>query len=363
MEPGQVPTVSRRQRQREFMERAAERAAAKRRARLRDLRQRRDALLAAKDALQGLSEAGGHPDAIRLRPGFVCLAEPRPVREVDPDLDPRRASRAPGYLAETLRRELRTRPPMSRLVRRHGWTMALYLCAIFEAHCLAGVGMDAPERVRHLAVGPPGPWTDPWSRLVADPAMRARNRRVHMTRALAELARYGLVELGPPREHDRFERFRLLSDAGDESAYEVPGEASGLGLPPEFFLNGWHLVLEPRELVVWLMLRHLGRYGRRRDGVWIEDEARRSSYGVTPEVYVSHYELAEFRLVTLHDTVPHRRRGRIAGGQSVELMEGPRLEAYRFQLNRQALNRDAFETVSQALALSPQPPRFRRRRR
>jgi hypothetical protein len=186
---------------------------------------------------------------------------------------------------------------------------------------------------------------------------------VHLTRALTELARHGLVELGPLREHDRFEGFRLLSDAGDGSAYEVPGEARALRLPPAFFLNGWHLVLEPREIVVWLMLRHLGYRGRRgRDGVWAEDEERRSSYGVSPEVYVSHYELAEFGLVTLRDTVPYRRRGRVAGGRDVEVAEGPRLEAYRFQLNYRALDRDAFETVNQRLASSPRPPRFRRRR-
>jgi hypothetical protein len=49
-------------------------------------------------------------------------------------------------------------------------------------------------------------------------------------------------------------------------------------------------------------------------------------------VYVSHYELAEFGLVALRDTVPYRRRGRVAGGPDVEMIDGPRLEAYRFQL-------------------------------
>ena len=81
-------------------------------------------------------------------------------------------------------------------------------------------------------------------------------------RALQELARHGLVERGRPRTLHRFEGFKLLSDSGDGTAYTVPGDSrrAALYLPPTFFLNGWHLVLEPREIATWLMLYELASY-------------------------------------------------------------------------------------------------------
>jgi hypothetical protein len=349
-----------------FMERAADRAAAVREQRLQRLQRRRQILRKARFALQELSAAGEDPPEIRLRRGFIRRAEPR-QRTEDPDRLPQRAAQHPGKLADAVQADLRSRPPMTRLVSRSRWAMPLYLTAIFEAHCALGADHKLDHRERYLAAGPAGAWTDSWSTLLGDPDRTQRNRRVRVTRALTELERHGLVELGKPGTMNRFEQFKLLSEVGNGRAYEVPGETSpALTLPPQFYLSGWHLVLEPREIAVWLMLRELeSRYSAR--GVGATDQTRWGYYGVTGEVYTAHYELAEFGLVELLDLIPNRRRGRVtrkpqhpraqAGQVSQAAEDRPRLPVYRFITHPEAFDRDALEVVSRALSASP-PPRF-----
>ncbi len=359
---------------RAYMEAVVERAAERRRNRLARLQERKTALREATMAIHRLSEAGQHPHTVRLRRRFVRL-ETRRERDVDPERHPQRAGRHPGRLAADQRRDVDTRPPMTRLVWREGWGLPLYLTAVFEAHCAAQAGETIDDRERPLAIGPRVAGKDPWSRLLGDPA-GSRNRRVHVARALQELARHGLVELGRPRTLHRFEGFKLLSDSGDGTAYTVPGESGRpLSLPPAFFLNAWHLVLEPREVVTWLMLHELASYhGGRQDGVAVVAGERWGWYGVTSETYEAHYELAEFGLLQLNETMPDRRRGRVplSGPRSrrakaqrpaaeasaaTEQQEGHRLEAYRFFVISNAFERDAFDTVSGALRAT-WPPRF-----
>jgi hypothetical protein len=259
---------------------AAARAAADRDRRLRRLQQRHTALRKARFALQELSKAGGDPPEIRLRSGFIRRVEPR-QRDQDPDRHPQRAAEHPDQLADAVQADVRTRPPMTKLVSRGRWAMPLYLTAVFEAHCALGADHKLDHRERYLAAGPASPWTDPWSMLLGDPDRTQRNRRVRAARTLAELERHNLVSLGKPRTVYRYEQFRLLSDLGDGRAYEVPGESTAaLRLPPQLFLHGWHLVLEPRELAVWFMLRDLElRHGAR--GVGATHQTRWGYYGVT----------------------------------------------------------------------------------
>src|SRR6266487_2588705 len=73
-----------------------------------------------------LAEAGQHPHTVRLRRRFVRL-ETRRERDVDPERHPQRAGRHPGRLAADQRRDVDTRPPMTRLVWREGWGLPLYL--------------------------------------------------------------------------------------------------------------------------------------------------------------------------------------------------------------------------------------------
>jgi hypothetical protein len=361
---------------RAYMEAVIERAARRRRIRLARLQQRKAALLDARTAIYRLSEAGSHPHTVRLRRRFVRL-KTRRERDADPERHPQRAGLHPGRLAVDQHQDIDTRPPMTRLVWREGWGFPLYLTAVFEAHCAAQAGRRIDDRERPLATGPRGdPWKEPWSRLLGDPAS-SRNRRVHVTRALEQLAHHGLVELGRPRTLHRFEGFKLLSDSGDGTAYTVPGDSrrAALYLPPTFFLNGWHLVLDPREIATWLMLYELATYHTaRQDGVGVVEGERWGRYGVTSETYEAHHELAEFGLLQLNETMPDRRRGRLplTGPRSWqakqrrpaaeataagEEQEGQRREAYRFFVNPGALDRDAFDTVSNALR-SVWPPRF-----
>lgn len=151
-----------------FMERAADRAAAVREQRLQRLQRRRQILRKARFALQELSAAGEDPPEIRLRRGFIRRAEPR-QRTEDPDRLPQRAAQHPGKLADAVQADLRSRPPMTRLVSRSRWAMPLYLTAIFEAHCALGADHKLDHRERYLAAGPAGAWTDSWSTLLGDP--------------------------------------------------------------------------------------------------------------------------------------------------------------------------------------------------
>jgi hypothetical protein len=176
-----------------FMERAAER----RERRLQRLQRRRQALRKARFALQELSQAGEDPPEIRLRRGFIRRAEPR-QRNEDPDRLPQRATQHPGKLADAVQADLRSRPPMTRLVSRSRWAMPLCLTAIFEAHCALAADHKLDHRERYLAAGPSGAWTDPWSTLLGDPDRTQRNRRVRVARALTELDRHSLVLLASP---------------------------------------------------------------------------------------------------------------------------------------------------------------------
>jgi hypothetical protein len=365
--------VSRLEADRAYMEAVIERAARRRKIRLARLQERKFALREAKTAIYRLSEAGSHPHTVRLRRRFVRL-KTRRERDADPERHPQRAGLHPGRLAVDQRQDIDTRPPMTRLVWREGWGLPLYLTAVFEAHCAAQAGRRIDDRERPLAIGPREPWKDPWSRLLGDPAS-SRNRRVHVTRALQQLDRRGLVELGRPGTLHRFEGFKLLSDSGDESTYTVPGDSrQALYLPPTFFLNGWHLVLEPREIATWLMLYELATYHPgRQDGVGVVEGERWGWYGVTGETYEAHHELAEFGLLQLNETMPDRRRGRLplTGPRSRRAkqrrpaeeataageQEGQRREAYRFFVNSGAFDRDAFDTVSSTLR-SVWPSRF-----
>jgi len=123
------------------------------------------------------------------------------------------------------------------------------------------------------------------------------------------------------------------------------------------------------------MLHELASYhGGRQDGVAVVAGERWGWYGVTSETYEAHYELAEFGLLQLNETMPDRRRGRVplSGPRSrrakaqrpaaeasaaTEQQEGHRLEAYRFFVISNAFERDAFDTVSGALRAT-WPPRF-----
>jgi hypothetical protein len=333
-----------------YMERVAHKAAEARQHRRKALLGEQDGVHAAVTALLTLSEEAGNPD-IRLRRRFVRLDEAR-ERESDPARLPQRADEQPGVLSKAVARDVATRPPATQLVHRPSRALALYLTGVFEAHCTTPAG-TVHDNSRRLTAAPDG-----WAVLVGDKLSTPRNRRVHLARALDELCRKSLVQLPPSRSSQRYDRFQLLMDDGrGEQRYQVPGSTGGvMDVPPAFFLNGWHLVLEPREIATWLMLYEMSRYhrgrGRAKEGVGIVEAQRWGFYGVTSEVYAAHRELSEFGLVTTHDSVAGRRMGRV---DPATLDEPQDLVTYQFSLNPRAFEREAFAVVVDCLS-NPLPP-------
>jgi len=143
--------------------------------------------------------------------------------------------------------------------------------------------------------------------------------------------RHGLAEIGADRGIRGYDDFSLLTDSGSgDKHYFVPGDrVQVLEIPPSFFLSGWHLVLEPREIATWLMIRDLtelqGSFVSDEHGVSAVDADRWGLYGISPDVYEAHRELDEFGVITRHDSLPNRNRGR------VKQIEGPQyLEPYGY---------------------------------
>jgi hypothetical protein len=177
---------------------------AARRRRLADLGQRKEALERALGAYAGMDR--GQAPVIGLRAGSVRLPSPRPARP-DPDdeseEDPARRARS------RLARDLATRPPVTRLVHRKSNALPLLLTAIYVAH-LEGTPGQAYSNGHRNATRTAG--AESWATLAglhASGKSGPRNRRVRVTRALAQLETAGLVETGRERQRDRFESFRL----------------------------------------------------------------------------------------------------------------------------------------------------------
>lgn len=325
--------LRRQARQADFMKKAA--------ARSRDARARRRAQLLTQvadfDAAVGLykSLAKGLPgNEVRLRPGFH-----RNPHRAEPVVDVEGVETFP----------IDTRPPATQLVNRQNRGLQVYLTAIFEAQCRTRPGARSRNDRSLIARA------DGWSTLAGDRDSSPRNRRLHLQRALSKLESIGLVELGPEASNRRYDAFRLMSDDASGSNYRVPGEKA-IGVPASFFIDGWALVLEPREIVTFLMLNDLAtRFARehRRNGIGAVDFVRRAEYGITPEVFEAHRELAEFGLISTTDTVPNRRHGRV---DPTRLTEPAELETYRFTVDGPPSGRSALATVIEAL--EKPAPRF-----
>ena len=347
---------------------------ATRRRRLAELGERKDAVKRALDAYQVMDQ--GQTPVIGLRAGSVRLPSPRPALP-DPDDEPEEdpARRARSRLA----RDLATRPPVTRLVHRKGNALPLLLTAIYVAH-LEGTPGQAFSNGHRNVTKMAG--IESWATLAglhASGKSGPRNRRVRVTRALAQLEAVGLVETGRERQRDRFEFFRLNREDGNQHQYTMPSaDAPGIvHLPAAFFLNGWHLALEPTEIAVLLAIIDLGqrlRTGRRPDreqsGVALPRSVRRGTYGISGEVYEAVHELAEFSVIELNDPMPGRRRGKsrpfTEEEQDIALSRGrqPGPVPYRFiYYGGTTFDRRAADVITTTLRQNPEPPRLASQRR
>ena len=342
------------ERQAAYASHAAGAQRAKRQGRLQDLERRRGAIGAAVAAYQRIDH--GEVPEIRVREQFVRLENARPSRGVGLV----GADEVPPSAEVLRRRDLASRPPLTRLVHRGGGALRLYLSALYVAH----LELAPRERFRNdhglstaRVAGVPS-----WATLAGmagDGAPRARRARAN--RALDELARIELVALGSGAQ--KYETFTLLAETGDTSAYTRPGERAPatIALPASFFLNGWHLVLTPAEVAMLLVVRSHRRRIYRGDpgiGVTIAESDRDTLYGVTGEVYQAVHTLAEFDLLKITDTMPNRRRGRV---RSKPADADPEASATPVPYHLVALDRfdrDPVSVVRHALRANPIPLRL-----
>lgn len=347
------------------------------------LRRRADRLLTqhqlyirARDACRQCHHATKiRPASVRIRGSFIIS------RGISSDVDPTSQwflSLEGRAFQETTGIES---SPAGSLVAPKGIALQIYLIALFEAQCRVGIGVS-PHNDRPIISS--GRRTVGWLDLIASetaaakpPTTKRDNLLRQFKRGLGHLERERLVVLsGAPRSNGRFEAFRLLdesgslSKAGSEVPYSTPkdpyldvpravrlaSDMIGLGseqfssdpviaIPADFFLNGWVHVLSPAELVTYLMLRDLCRRHGTNRGVFICGKPREQFYGLRRDVYESHRLLSLYGLIEKVENKNRRRNGTV---RSFKTEDNP-LEPHRFRLLPDALKRDAFSTVTQAL--------------
>jgi hypothetical protein len=302
-------------------------------------------------------DTGRRPE-VRIRQAFVRLATPRRIQsEADNGTPADQSSRLDRSRADWM-----TRPPAAKLVVRRSYALSFYLSVIYLAHLESGTkGHLDNERGNAARMDGRASWATVVG-LGGGPTTRARRARV--CRALDVLESARLVDLAHENGFVSYERFRVLRDDGDESPYTVPGQDSRayLVLPASFFYNGWHLVLEPREIVMMLAIIDMTRKVAQRQtddypGVALPEIERWRYYGLSGETYEAIHELAEFGLIDIHDPMPNRRRGRITQHASRPMDDETGLAPipYRFTYDISKFDRDAYATVTSSLAtrLSP----------
>jgi len=353
------------ERQAAYRKQADEREVARRAARLARLRAVEAPIKHATDAFERLDR--GNSPLVRLREGFIRLEEPRRPGGRPPDQDVAdEMSRE-----ESLRRDVETRPPLTRLIFRRSLSLPLLLSAIYVAHLESNPGKRFINR-HGVSMKVAGDSQFTWAQLAGMDRGRSetpRARRARITRALEELSNAGMIILGSG--HARYEKFGLAREDDSSRRYVVPGESAKnvVSIPAQFFLRGWHLVLTPQEIATYLMIAHLTYWrGPRKgvlpgelEGVAALQSVRDESYGLSGEAYETVHELEEFGLIDIHDPMPERRRGKIrprksAAGRTIRTESGAPPVPYRFVLRDVDPNAMAADVVIKTLAANPLPP-------
>ncbi len=255
---------------------------------------------------------------IAFKSDFVRLEESRGLW-----VERHRSERTRLSAAELGRRqrlEVASRPPVGRLAHRDSRAMALYLTAIFAAQVEGKPGKAFDNKRNNVMRSRAG--LKPWVTMagLSTPA-QGPARAARVRRGIDELVKAGLARIHPSTAHYRYEHWLLLSDTGSEGRYVVPGDRSenSIHLSANFFLNGWHLVLEPTEIQMLLAIleksRRLGYQAGQlmngKEGVAIPESTRVDYYGISGEAYLAAQQLHEFGLVTMHDYMPNRRKGKL----------------------------------------------------
>lgn len=322
---------------------------------------RLDRLVARESAISQAVEAYKHRDkgdvpVIRLRKGFSRLQRRRQIVEpITRSKAPDRDTRADA--ANLRAADLHSRPPAGRLAFRGGGALPLYLTAIYMAHLTTKPGFAFKNDIRNVSFLNKDR-IPPWETLAGMRGVGGAlpTRRARVRRALATLAEVNLARTGEEEEHYRYATWQLLSEEGTGAHYHVPGEKTdtGLVLPATFFLYGWHLVLEPSEIVMLLAIkdqhwRHnfpADRHGAEWRKVGLPATVLNTFYGViSDEVYLAANMLYEFGLIDYEDPGLNEAKRRD--------------ETYKFSpMSDDAFDTNAFDRVRNTLSALPLPWRL-----
>ncbi|MGD9956504.1 MAG: hypothetical protein AB7O74_06920 [Candidatus Nanopelagicales bacterium] len=298
-------------------------------ARLADARQ--DRLLRLRDkkqlprVLHALHEEwadGLQPERVLFRLGVAKLAKPAKGPYSDRKLPPREQ-----------------RPPITRLIAPRSAALDLLTTAVFLAQCEAHPGR-APRVLRPLtpdvAVDEEAPRA--WSDLLALDARHAPGGKTHYTpqdnrirqlrSAVKRLADPDVQLVSLPNavaRVGRFDELRLLLESGPQGASEIPykvpvAREACFSLPSTFFLNGWHSVLTNSEVaLLFCLLAHRAQRAPWGDEVVaIDGETRVHTFGLGPDAYATHRELAAFGLIEVVVDEGRREDGTYAGFSEAE---------------------------------------------
>src|SRR5690606_34993850 len=112
--------------------------------------------------------------------------------------------------------------------------------------------------------------------------------------------KYELIATGSVTH--RFTGWTMATEDGAGRRYEVPGDSgpanATVRVPAWFFLQGWHLVLEPREIATFLMILDMKQSLPRVVFVGIPTKTRRNHYCLPDDTYSeSIHELHDFGLI------------------------------------------------------------------
>jgi hypothetical protein len=345
------------ERQYEWRVRSVERLTAERADRTRSLEARKESI---RRALQAYRDLPARYAAVHLRAEFIAL---RNRRELPPALGGPEPEQVLDRSAQ-LQDDYRTRPASAKLLMRKTHALQSYLAMIYVTNAERPDGRDRSNATRTAGA-------ESWAVLCGRWAPTPRARRARMARDLEELLRADLVAIGPPGAQGRYENFRLLAEDSTGNAYTRPRRGQrmhGVALPYAFFTSGWHLALSPAEIAVLLMVRHAELTlppPHDEPGVALPRTTRWSVYGISGEAYESIHELAEFGLLKVYDTMPHRRHGKLRllspSEKSAVEASGDSTSPVPYRLETapdEAFDRPALDIIQPSLRHNPAPPRL-----
>jgi hypothetical protein len=265
---------------------------------------------------------------VRIRTPFIYTTDPRRTK--------------PRFEPFALAAEVESRPLMTKLVARRSHALRLLFSAIYVAHMETKPGAAFSNgHPNNLAEHGRDSWLT-LTGLQADVSVtNRRGLRRALNTALDKLVAFNLVSLGKDADTaGRYARFALLKEDGSRHQYTVPAvdaarTRNAIGLPVDFFRQGWHLVLTDLELVTLLAIIDLTGLTAKKprsgdlaeQGVGLGQVQRNQRYGLSDEAYNSIHMLHRCGLIDVVDPMPERRNGRLPAGFYSTLAEGTKTES------------------------------------